>query len=133
MFDSQIQKGSSSARSDDTKSMKGPILDWIAPKDGFLDPRIARNNKSERGFHHPVTGFLLCPIEYDWSDEECVYRPIYSIHCLTLRIPSEFGANYAPPSALLVAISGLSSFTKIINLTMTILGTGYFGVRYCSQ
>jgi hypothetical protein len=57
--------------------MKGPILDWIAPQpDRVLNPRIARNNKSERGFNHPVTGFLLCPVEYDWSDEEYVYNPI---------------------------------------------------------
>jgi len=60
MFDFQIQKRSSSAHADNTKSMKGPMLDWIASKDGYLDPCITQNNKLGRGFHYPVTGFLLC-------------------------------------------------------------------------
>ena len=28
--------------------------------------------KAKRGFEHERTGFLLCPAELDWSDEECV-------------------------------------------------------------
>ncbi|RDB19259.1 hypothetical protein Hypma_013703 [Hypsizygus marmoreus] len=66
----QIQKGISSARSDDTKSLKGPILDWITPRDQPLLPPIARNQKINRGFHHEVTGALLCPVQLDWSDPE---------------------------------------------------------------
>jgi len=30
-FQLQVQKGVSSARSDDTKSMKSAVLDWITP------------------------------------------------------------------------------------------------------
>ena len=33
-YSSKIQKGVSSARSDDTKSLKGAVLDWIFPRDG---------------------------------------------------------------------------------------------------
>jgi hypothetical protein len=67
----QIQKGANSARSDDTKSLKSAVIDWIAPSDGTpLNPPIARNIKMGRGFDHPRTGFLLCPAELDWTDEE---------------------------------------------------------------
>lgn len=67
---SKIQKGVSSARSDDTKSLKGAVLDWIFPRDGDmrnalpLDPPpqpLSRNVKTNRGFYHPITGELLCP------------------------------------------------------------------------
>jgi len=66
----KIQKGASGARSDDTKSLKGPILDWITSQGRLLDPPIARNNKTDRGFHHECTGALLCPTGLDWSDVE---------------------------------------------------------------
>ncbi|TEB31765.1 hypothetical protein FA13DRAFT_1613262, partial [Coprinellus micaceus] len=61
-----LQKGASSARSDDTKSLKGVILDWIGP----LNPPLSRNVKQNRGFHHDRTGFLLCPPELDWNDPD---------------------------------------------------------------
>lgn len=66
----QIQKGSSGARSDDTKSLKGVVLDWITPKGEVLSPPLDRNVKHTRGFHHDRTGFLLCPIGEDWSNQE---------------------------------------------------------------
>lgn len=66
----QIQKGVSSARSDDTKGLKGTILDWIVPRGQALIPPLARNIKTDRGFHHERTGALLCPAGLDWSDPE---------------------------------------------------------------
>ncbi|TFK19938.1 hypothetical protein FA15DRAFT_722500 [Coprinopsis marcescibilis] len=66
-----IQKGANSARSDDTKSLKGVVIDWIAPSDGEpLRPSIGRNIKVDRGFNHEHTGFLLCPAGFDWADAE---------------------------------------------------------------
>ena len=76
---SKIQKGVSSARSDDTKSLKGVVLDWILPRDRADDtpstPRplpLSRNVKTNRGFHHPVTGALLCPAGFNYNDPEQV-------------------------------------------------------------
>jgi hypothetical protein len=66
----QIHKGASSARSDDTKSLKGAVLDWITPRGQSLNPPLARNVKSDRGFHHERTGALLCPADLDWSNNE---------------------------------------------------------------
>lgn len=66
----KIQKGISCARSDDTKSIKGAILDWITLRDTPLNPPLSRNVKTNRGYHHPVTGALLCPAGIDWKDPE---------------------------------------------------------------
>ena len=66
----QIQKGISSARSDDMKSLKGVVIDWISPRDGSLQPPLSRNMKTNRGFNHPATGALLCPAGMDWNDPE---------------------------------------------------------------
>jgi hypothetical protein len=66
----QVQQGVSSTRSDDTKSLKGPILDWIVPVGQSLNPPLVRNVKIDRGFHHERTGALLYPASMDWSDPE---------------------------------------------------------------
>jgi hypothetical protein len=66
----QIQKGASGARSDDTKSLKGAVLDWITPRGQPLNPPLTRNVKSDRGFHHERTGALLCPTGLDWANTE---------------------------------------------------------------
>lgn len=64
-----LQKGASSARSDDTKSLKSAIVDWLSPPNEPVIPPIARNIKIDRGFNHQVTGALLCPAGVDWSDK----------------------------------------------------------------
>jgi hypothetical protein len=69
-----LQKGASSARSDDTKSLKSVIIDWITPRGQSLTPPIARNVKLDRGFNHEVTGGLLCPTGLDWSNSELRIR-----------------------------------------------------------
>jgi hypothetical protein len=66
----KIKKGAASARSDDTKSLKGAILDWITPRGQPLNPPLSRNVKIDRGFHHERTGALLCPAGLDWSNNE---------------------------------------------------------------
>ncbi|KAH6913696.1 hypothetical protein BKA70DRAFT_1096331, partial [Coprinopsis sp. MPI-PUGE-AT-0042] len=65
-----VQKGSAGARADDTKGLKGVILDWITPRGQNLQPPLMRNVKTDRGFYHPRTGELLCPTDYDWNDAE---------------------------------------------------------------
>ncbi|KAJ3504855.1 hypothetical protein NMY22_g17779 [Coprinellus aureogranulatus] len=75
----QITKGISSARSDDTKSIKVAIVDWITPTNQVLSPPIQRNVKTDRGFHHPRTGELLCPVNYNWSDPQ-IRRDLASGH-----------------------------------------------------
>jgi hypothetical protein len=66
----QVKKGASSARSDDTKSLKSAILDWITPRGQALIPALSRNVKIDRGYNHERTGALLCPAGMDWSNTE---------------------------------------------------------------
>jgi hypothetical protein len=66
----QIQKGSASARADDTKSLKGAVLHWITPRGQHLNPPLTRNIKADRGFYHERTGALLCPAGLDWTSTE---------------------------------------------------------------
>ncbi|KAF5325806.1 hypothetical protein D9611_000607 [Ephemerocybe angulata] len=63
-----LSRGAASARSDDTKTLKSVIVDWITPPNGVLSPPIQRNVKTDRGFFHPRTGELLCPVHLNWSD-----------------------------------------------------------------
>ncbi|KAF6750851.1 hypothetical protein DFP72DRAFT_851379 [Ephemerocybe angulata] len=50
IFDIATHKGAASARSDDTKSLKSAVIDWITPSDGEpLRPPLARNVKVDRG------------------------------------------------------------------------------------
>ncbi|KAI6019353.1 hypothetical protein BKA83DRAFT_10736 [Pisolithus microcarpus] len=63
-----IQKGINGARVDDTKGMKGAIIDWITPKGQSLSLHIPHNMKSGRGFNHECTGALLCPAGLDWTN-----------------------------------------------------------------
>ncbi|KAG2059466.1 hypothetical protein BDR06DRAFT_979970 [Suillus hirtellus] len=65
-----LTKGASGARGDDTKSLKGSVLDWITPKGQNLVPPLARNVKVHCSFHHEWTGALLCPAGLDWSNSE---------------------------------------------------------------
>ncbi|KAL4075028.1 hypothetical protein V8B97DRAFT_2022616 [Scleroderma yunnanense] len=63
-----IQKGANGTRADDTKEMKGLIIDWITPKGQSLIPHIHCNVKSGCGFNHVCTGALLCPVGLDWNN-----------------------------------------------------------------
>lgn len=62
----QLQKGAHGSRADDTKNMKGPVLDWLAVGEPLVPP-LHRRDKSLRGFNHPRTGALLCPAGLDWN------------------------------------------------------------------
>jgi len=75
----QIQKVASGSRANDTKSLKGPILDWIIPKSQNLVLLLSRNVKVDRRFNHKHMGALLCPAGLDWSNLEYVFaRPCWN-------------------------------------------------------
>ncbi|KAG6905869.1 hypothetical protein DXG01_017226 [Tephrocybe rancida] len=65
-----LQKGANGARSDDTKSLKGAVIEWITPKGQALTPPLTRNVKIDRGYHHERTGSLLCPTGLNWQDSD---------------------------------------------------------------
>ncbi|KAG6905547.1 hypothetical protein DXG01_002054 [Tephrocybe rancida] len=65
-----VRKGVSAARGEDTKGMKGPIIDWITTQGENLHPPLNHRQKIDRGFQHEITGKFLCPAHLDWTDEK---------------------------------------------------------------
>lgn len=115
----QIQKGVSSCRSDDTKTLKGAILDWIVPRGQSLDPPLDRNIKADRGFCHERTGALLCPVGMDWTDPECV---ISSVRVSILIWLVGQRSNYEVAREWLVVANGRFSYILTANSTPRTLG-----------
>lgn len=115
----QIQKGVSSCRSDDTKTLKGAILDWIVPRGQSLDPPLDRNIKADRGFCHERTGALLCPAGMDWTDPECVISSVRASILIWLVGPR---SNYEVARQSLAVTNGLFSYTLAANSTPRTLG-----------
>ncbi|KAG5637872.1 hypothetical protein H0H81_002835 [Sphagnurus paluster] len=67
----EIRSGISKVRADDTTSMKSGVLDIMllgAPVDSPL-PALQAKKKGNRGWHHPQTAKLLCPIKYEPTPE----------------------------------------------------------------
>jgi hypothetical protein len=63
----ELRKGAAGARGDDAANLKPAIVSWIT--DFFENPvPLSPVSKSDRGFEHDITGKLLCPIDFDWSD-----------------------------------------------------------------
>ncbi|TFK20491.1 hypothetical protein FA15DRAFT_599609, partial [Coprinopsis marcescibilis] len=69
-----LQKGAAAARSDNTRSLKIAVVDWITPKNSFLSLPLQCNVKTDRGFYHNRTGELLCPATMDWGSPEIKTR-----------------------------------------------------------
>jgi hypothetical protein len=64
----QLNEGSDGARGDDSASLKCAVADWLMERTPTPNPTIHRQDKSGRGFYNDVTGGLLCPVDYDWSN-----------------------------------------------------------------
>ena len=75
----KLQKGISSTRANNTKGVKGAILDWITLPGQFLNPPIAQNIKMDCGFNHEHTGALLCPAGMDWTNPGWEFRKLANI------------------------------------------------------
>ena len=66
---SQLTKGADGARSDDTTSLKSAVAHWLNERSPPPDPPVIVKSKTRHGFFHRVTGELLCPVEYDWTEK----------------------------------------------------------------
>ena len=118
----QIQKGVSGARSDDTKSLKSVVIDWITPPDQPMNPPLPRNVKTTRGFNHHRTGFLLCPVGLDWADTECGPSIFFSHPAGPDNTSPEYGRVSETVDFMLLASSGLFFFTRTTCTTKMIPG-----------
>lgn len=63
-----MQRGAMKARKEDTESLLAVVLDWIILPGTSNIPPLQPSERAARGFHHTITGALLCPVTYDWSD-----------------------------------------------------------------
>ena len=57
------------------------VADWLNQQYPH-EPPLSTIKRDGRGIHHSITGMLLCPIRYDWNDEE------YTIFFFCLKIRS---------------------------------------------
>lgn len=129
----QLQKGIACARSDDTRGLKGSILDWIVPQGEVLSPPLFRNVKHDRGFHHERTGFLLCPAEYDWSQEKFVCLPLYWFYSDLVLVVSESRNSFEAGSSLFLEIFGQTFFIIGSNAILQTYGLDFSAVPSWSQ
>ncbi|KJA23361.1 hypothetical protein HYPSUDRAFT_201390 [Hypholoma sublateritium FD-334 SS-4] len=68
----EIYKGVTAARADDSSSLRGWIPAYILldPKEALIPPIQAKaRHYNDRGFHHPATASLLCPLKYPDTPE----------------------------------------------------------------
>ncbi|THU80934.1 hypothetical protein K435DRAFT_873876 [Dendrothele bispora CBS 962.96] len=68
---SDLEHGANGARNDDVNNAKGEVTDWLNERVVYpRPPLLARKSRTGRGFNHPTTGRLLCPIDLDWDDAQ---------------------------------------------------------------
>ncbi|KAG0698533.1 hypothetical protein DFH29DRAFT_1002776 [Suillus ampliporus] len=64
----KLNESSDGARGDDSAGLKHAVATWLMEHTPTPNPTIHRQDKSGQGFYHDVTGKLLCPVDYDWSN-----------------------------------------------------------------
>ncbi|KAF8835056.1 hypothetical protein BDN67DRAFT_913681, partial [Paxillus ammoniavirescens] len=69
-----LNKGADGACGDDAAGLKIAVVNWLIAFRPTPEPALEARNKSGRGFYHNTTAWLLCPVDYNWSDAE------YNIH-----------------------------------------------------
>ncbi|KAJ3535559.1 hypothetical protein NMY22_g6431 [Coprinellus aureogranulatus] len=70
MVDIRVTDGVAQARTSDSKLLKHSVVDWITPFNEPLSPPIPKDKKTNRGYNHSRTGWLLCPVDLDWDNPE---------------------------------------------------------------
>ncbi|KAG2118359.1 hypothetical protein BD769DRAFT_1362399, partial [Suillus cothurnatus] len=64
----KIKRGADAARGDDTSTLKDLIATWVN-QDFRPSPLLRSDDKQLHGFVHNICGKLLCPAEWDWSND----------------------------------------------------------------
>ncbi|KAG1814927.1 hypothetical protein EV424DRAFT_1348657 [Suillus variegatus] len=64
----KIKRGADAARGDDTSTLKDLVATWIN-QEFRPSPLLRSDDKQLRGFVHDICGNLLCPAEWDWSND----------------------------------------------------------------
>ena len=64
----ELQKGANDARGDDVLLVREAVANWLNKAYPTHSP-LDISSQGNRGIKHEMTSWLLCPIEYDWTDE----------------------------------------------------------------
>lgn len=96
--------GLNAARADDTTSLKQPILKYIIADVPEADTAFLDTHKVNRGWNHPLTAELLCPLSWEASDTYVhypysvltTYLQIYSTYTDIINGRKKVTANYWP-------------------------------------
>ncbi|KAG2145713.1 hypothetical protein BD769DRAFT_1738581 [Suillus cothurnatus] len=64
----KLKKGADAARGDDTSCLKDLVAAWVN-QDFRPSPLIRPDDKHSRGFASDICGKLLCPSEWDWTQD----------------------------------------------------------------
>ncbi|KAN0116023.1 hypothetical protein V8E52_006329 [Russula decolorans] len=92
-----LQTGANDARSDDTSRLKIVVAEWLnsrSPSTSNTPNYLSAKGKGERGINHDLTGYLLCPIDYDW-DDPCIRTKLRNAD------PGyDFASSFFPPMSL---------------------------------
>lgn len=118
-------------RSEDTKTLKSAMIDWLLPPSQSLIPSLAPNvKKTARGFNNDVTGALLCPAGVDWSNKEQVKH--YVLILSTESFPG-LSRGFVQEDLLLPGINGLYFCIKPIDMITMTLGGACCEAKYWSR
>ena len=63
-----VQKGANDAHGNDVLSVREAVANWLNKAHPTHSP-LDISSRGNHGIKHEMTGQLLCPIEYDWTDE----------------------------------------------------------------
>ena len=75
-FQWQLNSAANSARQEDAGSLKYAAIDYLPPnpQSDRINPPIMKSVKCVRGFSHPTTARLLCPMKrVDEFDRDSAY------------------------------------------------------------
>ena len=93
----QLNKAVDCAHSDDSTGLKMVVVDWLMGSKPTPELALESRRKEGRGFYHNTTGWLICPVEYDWSNAQ--YAPnafniaLHGLHHICRHRASIHGFN----------------------------------------
>ena len=127
-----IQKGANASCANDTKGMKGAVINWITPSDHDLAPSLHHKHRFDRGVQHEATGALLCPARVNWSSTQWVTVPTPNWTILNYLWNVESRKSWRPEKCMFEVTSSWSLYMKTAVLTLRTHGRGSYAAKYWS-
>ncbi|KIK21883.1 hypothetical protein PISMIDRAFT_103324, partial [Pisolithus microcarpus 441] len=78
-----LTKGADSARGDDAAGLKMAVVGWLMGSQKTPEPALDLRSKTGRGFYHDATARLICPVDYNWSNDTAHIRNFHPDYLVT--------------------------------------------------